>query len=82
MQIGLLNKILLGSADIDKGRKYLAADGFEHDGRLFYEAGISLALATFKDAQKSGDPQSMILVELTYLQQDFHISHCFKIPLP
>ena len=51
-------------------------DGLEHDGRLFYEAGISLALTTFKDAQISADPKTMILVELTYLQQD--LQYCDK----
>ncbi|MCL2319438.1 MAG: hypothetical protein FWC45_05080 [Treponema sp.] len=67
---GLLNSILSAAASIDKGRRYLAADSFEHVGRLSYEYGISLALTTFKKAQGSVDPQIMILIELTYLQQD------------
>jgi hypothetical protein len=36
-----------------------------------YEYGISTALDTFKNAQASADPQTMILVELTFLQQEF-----------
>ena len=69
--IGLLNDIINGASNIDKGRKYLATDGFEHTGRLSYEDGISTALDTFKNAQVSADPQTMILVELTFLQQEF-----------
>ena len=68
---GLLNNILIGSSNIDIGRKYLATDGLEHAGRLSYEDGISLALSTFKDAQTSADTQTLIFVELTYLQQEF-----------
>jgi hypothetical protein len=69
--VGLLNSILLGASNIDNGRKNLATDGFEHSGRLLYEYGISTALDTFKNAQVSADPQTMILVELTFLQQEF-----------
>jgi hypothetical protein len=68
---GLRNSIFLGATSIDKGRKQLATDGFEHTGRLFYEYGISTALDTFKNAQASADPQTMILVEMTFLQQEF-----------
>jgi hypothetical protein len=68
--IGLLNNIILGAADISKGRKNLATDGLEHTGRLYYENGISVSLNTFKTAQASADPQTMILVELTFLQQE------------
>jgi hypothetical protein len=67
---GLLDNILLSAFNIDKGRKNLATDGLEHTGRLYYENGISLSLNTFKDAQTSTDPQTMILVELAFLQQE------------
>ena len=40
------------------------------NGRLLYENGISLALDAFKNAQDSADPETLILVELTYLQQE------------
>ena len=69
---GLVGNILLSAADIDKGRKNLATDGFEHIGRLYYEEGISRILTTFESAQDSADPQAMIWIELTYLQQEFH----------
>jgi hypothetical protein len=68
---GLLANIISGALNIDKGRKNLSTDGFEHMGRLFYEEGISIALKAFKNAQISTDPQIMILVELTFLQQEF-----------
>jgi len=68
--IGLLANIVSGAADIDKGRKNIATDGLEHTGRLFYEEGIATALDTFKQAQDSNDPQTMILIELTFLQQE------------
>lgn len=67
---GLLNNIYSAVYSIDKGRKHLATDGLEHAGRLFYEDGISTALGTFKNAQASADPQTMILVELTFLRQE------------
>ena len=67
---GFLSKILLGVTNIDKGRKYLATNGLEHDGRLFYEDGIATTLDIFKSAQTSANIQTMILVELTYLQQE------------
>jgi len=67
---GLLNSIILGASDIDNGRKCLATDGLEHNGRLFYEQGISTTFCAFKDAQSSADPQTMILVELGFLEQE------------
>ena len=63
---GLLNSIVLGAFNIDKGRKNLATDGLEHTGRLSYEDGTSIALDVFKNTQVSADPQTMILVELVY----------------
>jgi hypothetical protein len=73
--IGLLNNIILGAADIDDGRRNLTVDGLEHAGRVSYECGISLALTTFKDAQASTDPQTMALIELTFLQQELKFCH-------
>ena len=68
---GLLNRILSGAASIDIGRKDLATDGLEHAGRLFYEDGLSTALACFKDAETATDPKMLVSVELTFLQQEF-----------
>ena len=69
---GLINSIILGASDIDKGRRNLDTDGLEHAGRLLYENGISIVFDVFKNTQASPDPLTMILVELTYLQQEFH----------
>ena len=68
---GLINSIVYGAYNIDKGRKNLATDGLEHTGRLSYEDGISIALDVFKNVQSSADPKVLILVELVYLQQEF-----------
>jgi hypothetical protein len=68
---GLLGRILDSVVNIDAGRKDLATDGFEHAGRLFYEDGIATALITFKEVQVSAEPKILILVELTFLQQEF-----------
>ena len=68
---GLVDSIVLGAFNIDKGRKNLAANGLEHTGRLYYEEGISTTLECFKNAQVSSVPQTMILVELVFLQQEF-----------
>jgi len=68
--VGLINNVYVAAGDIDNGRKNLASDGHEHAGRLLYESGISIALDTFKNAQASTDPQTMILVELTFLRQE------------
>jgi len=67
---GFLANIVLGAANINRGRKNLDTDSFEHTGRLLYEEGIAIALATFQQAQSSADPQIMVLIELTFLQQE------------
>ena len=67
---GLLTNILLGVTNIDKGRKNLSTDGQEHTGRLLYEKGISLSLGVFKKTRESVNPQTMILVELAFLEQE------------
>jgi hypothetical protein len=68
---GLIDSILTGAANIDAGRRNLATDGREHAGRIFFEDGISIVLAAFKDAQSSGDPKTMLLSESSFLQQEF-----------
>jgi hypothetical protein len=68
---GLQDKIFDAVVDIDFGRKGLATNGEEHNGRIYYENGIHNALAAFQEAQTIGVPQTFILVELTFLQQEF-----------
>jgi hypothetical protein len=72
---GLINKIFQAVVNIDFGRKGLTTDGEEHSGRIHYENGIYTALSAFKEAQTSADPQTLILVELTFLQQELQFCH-------
>ena len=67
---GSLINIVAGASKIDEGRRYLTTDGLEHAGRLLYEEGIAISLDTFKKAQATTNPQTMVLVELTFLQQE------------
>jgi hypothetical protein len=75
VRAGLVNNIFISVNSIDRGRKALAIDGKEHEGRLFYEEGISLALASFQEAQTSADCEILILAEETFLQQELHFCH-------
>ena len=67
---GLVNSIYDAAAAIDFGRKGFATRGKEHEGRLSYERGIALASSSFKDAQSTADPQTIILAEYTFLAQE------------
>ena len=55
---------------IEFGRKSFANRGKEHEGRLSYERGIYAALSTFRDAQSTIDPLTIILIEYTFLIQE------------
>jgi hypothetical protein len=57
------------------GRKDLATDGKEHEGRLSYEMGISLAMAGFQEAQKTADCELLILAEEAFLRQELQYCH-------
>ncbi|MDR2072430.1 MAG: hypothetical protein LBP60_03235 [Spirochaetaceae bacterium] len=72
---GLINKIFQAVVNIDVGRKGLSTDGKEHYGRISYEDGISTALSSFKEAQIFADPQTLILAELAFLQQELQFCH-------
>jgi hypothetical protein len=52
-QTGLINNILVGASNIDNGRKGFVVPGEERQGRISYESGIALAMATFQEAQGS-----------------------------
>ena len=67
---GLLSSVYEAAANIDLGRKGFAIRGKEQEGRISYEDGIAKALATFKEAQATADPQTIILVEYTFLTQE------------
>jgi len=68
--IGLLNKILKSVYFIDKGRQGLKTDGEEHEGRLYYEKGISNASKAFTKALSSSDPQVILAVEEAFIEQE------------
>jgi hypothetical protein len=67
---GLLTRITDAALTIDSGRKGFATRGKEQEGRISYERGISVAMTAFKEAQATADPQTMILVEYTFLTQE------------
>jgi hypothetical protein len=67
---GLLDSILESAARIGKGRKGLATDGEEHEGRLYYEGGITTASAIFGEARSSGNPQTIMAVEEAFVEQE------------
>jgi hypothetical protein len=75
-QTGLINNIFDSAFNIDNGRKGFAVPGKEREGRISYEKGIALALATFQEAQRSADPQTIIRVEATFLTQE--LQFCAK----
>jgi hypothetical protein len=72
---GLVNNILLSAAHIDLGRKGFVTDGREHEGRLFYEKGIAAAAATFAAALSTADPQTIVLLESAFLNQELQFSN-------
>jgi hypothetical protein len=69
-QIGLIDKILDAVENISLGRRGFTTDGEEHKGRIFFENGITGAAESFDIARASSDLQTIILAELTFLQQE------------
>jgi len=67
---GLISRVYEASLSIDLGRKGFAVKGKADEGRVFYERGIAEALAGFKDAQATADPEAIILAEYTFLNQE------------
>jgi hypothetical protein len=68
--IGCIRSITEAAATIDNGRKGFATKGKAEEGRISYETGIAVALSTFKEAQATVDPQTIILAEYTFLTQE------------
>jgi len=64
----LLARIFEATSNIDAGRKGFATK--EREGRAFYERGIAQALSVFAEARASGDPQTIILAEYTFITQE------------
>ena len=67
---GLVLKITSAASSIDFGRKGFAIRGKAEEGRISYETGIAAALSAFCDAQSTIDPQAIILIEYTFLNQE------------
>jgi hypothetical protein len=67
---GLLDSILAGATSIDSGRKGFATDGEEHQGRLNYEGGIAIVSAAFTEARATTDPQTIMLAEEAFVEQE------------
>ena len=72
-QIGLTSKIFDATIRIDVGRKGFATRGKEQEGRISYEKGIAAASSAFEEAQVSADPQTLLLVEYTFISQEFQL---------
>ena len=69
-KIGLVDNIYEAAISIDAGRKGFATRGKAEEGRISYEDGIAKALSAFRDAQSTADPQTIILVEYTFISQE------------
>jgi len=67
---GLVYKISDAAAAIDIGRKGFATRGKAEEGRLSYERGITEALSVFRDAQSTINPNAIILIEYTFINQE------------
>ena len=70
---GLINKIYGAAFAIDFGRKGFATRGKAEEGRISYEEGIAEALSAFREAQSTADPQTIILIEYTFLSQELQL---------
>jgi len=70
VKAGLITNITDAAFSIDFGRKGFATRGKEQEGRISYEKGIAEAMTVFKEAQATADPQTIILVEYTFLTQE------------
>jgi hypothetical protein len=73
---GLIDDVLTSAFRINDGRKGFAVPGKERQGRISYEDGIALAMAAFQEAQRSADPQTLILAETALLSQE--LEFCAK----
>ncbi len=73
-QIGLVDSIYKAAINIDAGRKGLATKGKAEEGRILYGDGIAEALSAFQEAQAVADPQTLILVEYTFISQEFQLT--------
>ena len=71
--IGSASRISKAAIYIDAGRKGFAIRGKEQEGRISYEDGIFEAMAAFQEAQAATDPQTIFLLEYTFITQELHL---------
>jgi len=64
--ITLAGNIANATTLIEAGRKGFATKGKAEEGRISYEKGIALSMASFQKAQTTADPQAIILAEYTF----------------
>jgi hypothetical protein len=69
-QAGLITRVVLSAADIDAGRKGHSTDGREHEWRLAYEKWIAAARAVFSEVVSTADPQTILLAEEAFVEQE------------
>ncbi|GHT39505.1 hypothetical protein AGMMS49965_05710 [Bacteroidia bacterium] len=75
-KIGLVDRIALSVHNIYLGRKGLATEGGEIEGRILLSDGLLEALTVFKEAgaNANNDIETVILVDIAYLTVEQH--HC------
>jgi hypothetical protein len=78
--ITLASNIANATTSIDSGRKGFATRGKAEEGRINYEKGIALAMETFKEAQITADPETILLAEYTFITQE--LEFCEKTDKP
>ena len=66
----LANNITNAVIHIDSGRKGFATKGKAEEGRVSYETGISEAMTSFKEAQATAAPQTILLAEYAFITQE------------
>ena len=71
-RIGLIRDVYDSVENIDQGRKWLSTKGYEPNGRIIYEDGLSTAMDSFQAAQAHAvnDLKSLILAEKTFIMQE------------
>jgi hypothetical protein len=70
----LTDKAVQAVVYINAGRIGLFTPGKEGAGRISWQGGINISQTVFQDAQTSGDPRIIILVEIAFLQQELNYS--------
>jgi hypothetical protein len=69
-QTGLLDNLVEYASHIDYGRKGFAKTGEEAEGHIRFDRGIFGALSAFKEAGADRNPQTIVLAESAFLQQE------------